>query len=1122
MKHTQLTELLQNIKATFVSFFSIVMFVALGVGIFTGISWTAPALENSVDELYQTNNLHNVQIQYPYGVTDEDIKKISAVEGVTKVEPGWFSYQTYHSSSGDQTVKVQTLPGTINELIVVDGELPAKVGEIAMKSSSAKDMELSIGDTIRFANDGSNDSEMKYLEESSFTITALVESPEYAARSTQTFGMSTAPNSAINLIAWVPGDTFKKSAFQDGYPCVNVSCESLKGINTFTDEYAQASAPIVKAISALGDELGPARYDDLHAKVQDKVDEGAKQLEEARQKVSDGQAQIEQGEKTLEEKRAQLESGEQQLAQGLPLLQQKQAEFESGKKQYKSKTAELSEAQSQYDNAMAAIEQAKGSLSTLKGTVSAEEAAQAQAKADYESTKKDLDKQLKAKKITQKEYDKKLAAAAAARDKAVEDSNARIDAACKSTSADYKKATGEDMPIALTHKNVDAAIAAADKALANVDNVKVTFKGKTVKLGDAKNELSKGWSEAEAAKKKLDAAESELSNRWSQYYAGLNAAEAGKAELSEGEKKLEDAKAELEEGKKKVADGEKQLAEGQAQLEEMRKYDWTVLARSQNGGVIEATTFCDVTSSLSFSMAALFIIVGLLVSYSAVSRIVHEQITQIGTKKALGLRGREITTSFLAYSGLAVIVGAIIGGIVGDYVVEGIIGGVLGERFITGKYDPYFGVQLFVVVTALELVLVLGATWLACRSILKEHAVELLKGEKPPASKTRFYEKWGIWEKLPLFTQTIVNNCINDKRRVFSTIVGVAGCTALIITAITLNNDVLKSYDRHYENVFDFNGIVYVKSPVDESIKNVESKLVDEVDSYAKLVRKSMRAELPNGNSAAFAVLVPDDAESFDRIYHVNSIKGEPLDLSTDGVWVTQAYVNHNPANIGDTITVDAGDGSKHQLEIRGVFEYWLTDYEIVMGKDFYQAEFDTKYEPNVIYVNTGERDIADVMWSLKDVDGFYSLEYDKINQAKNFTDFSSVSRTVVLIYLVLAILMAVVVLLNLNVMFIDEKKRELIVLMINGFSVRDAKRYIYNDTIVLTAIGIIIGVVVGCSMGSLTVGSMEPMTATFVKGVDGIAVLAGVLGSAALAFIMCAIALRRISKFNLTDINRF
>ena len=158
---------------------------------------------------------------------------------------------------------------------------------------------------------------------------------------------------------------------------------------------------------------------------------------------------------------------------------------------------------------------------------------------------------------------------------------------------------------------------------------------------------------------------------------------------------------------------------------------------------------------------------------------------------------------------------------------------------------------------------------------------------------------------------------------------------------------------------------------------------------------------------------------------------------------------------------------------------------------------------------------------SLEGIEGYSSIADDKTNQYRNFETFSTVSNAVVLIYMILAILMAIVVLLNLNAMFIEEKKRELIVLMINGFSVKDAQHYVSNDSIVLTAVGIILGIILGCIMGSITVGSIEPSTASFVKAIDAKAVIAGIIGSSMLAFVMGKISLRRIPNMSLTDINK-
>ena len=1101
MKRTQVTELFANIKATFVSFFSILMFVALGVGIFVGISWASPALEDIAQQTLDEGQFHNFQIQFPYGLTDDDLAKLRNLEGVSDVEAGHQAFEEISRDSKRYTVKVQSLGERIDTLHVEEGELPVKPDELALKSSVAAELGLGVGDTITFEkdvtdgtasqesespSDGSADSAsasdsssssgdastdsntMKYLNGATYKVTALVESSEYLADASATYGFSSTPSGAVDVLAWVPDAAFNASAFQNAYPIVNVRVDSLQGINTFSDEYKSKSDEVEARIAVLGDELGTARYDDLHDQAQAKIDEAEAQLEDGKNKIVQGEKDLEEGRATLESERA---AGEAQLADGYQKLVDGENQYQAGLAEYNQKKAE-------YDYAVSVIDQASASV------------------ANYEAEKEALDQQLEDGSITQKEYDAKLAKLAAR------------------ANADFEpvRQFGADIP-EITADNFDIMMFAAEVAIANCRDYPLPIDGEEMTLNEAEAKLAD-------AKATLDYSYYVLQSGWSEYYAGQ---EELNSKVAEGEQMIADGEKQLADAKAQVAENEPKLAEAKEKLAEMTKYSWAVMPREYNAGVGEILVFSGVTTNLSFSMAALFIIVGLLVSYSAVSRIVHEQITQIGTKKALGLRSREITTSFLLYSAIAVITGAIIGAIVGFVVVEGIIGHVLGGMFIFGDYAAYFGVTLFLIVTLLELALVLGATYLACRGILKQHAVELLRGEKPPSGKTRFYEKWGIWDKLPLFIQTIVNNCVNDKRRVFSTVVGVAGCTALIVTALTLNDNVLASYDRHYNNVYGFDTITYVDATsVENAPDQTDAVLKQEGYETAQVRMQNMILCEPGGGSSTVRVVVPSDEASFAQVYSVNTVDGPAYDLAGEGVWMTQAYAHHLGAKVGDYVTLDVGDGVKHELPILGFQEFWLTYHELVMNKDLFEREFGVVPTYNVVLADTGGTSESDVRNTVKDVDGFYSVIDDKTLQYGNFETFSSVSAAVVAIYLALSVLMAIVVLLNLNVMFIDEKKRELIVLMINGFSGKDAKRYIYYDTIVLTVLGIIAGLVLGCIMGSITVGAIEPSTATFVKDIDWIAVLVGVIGSALLALIMSLISLRRIPRFDLTDINRF
>ena len=925
MKPTQVTELFANMRKTFVSFFSILMFVALGVGVFVGINWTAPALQNAAEAEFDEGAFHHVQVSLPYGLSQDDIAALAALEDVDEVEPVLQAFATYSAKGRDYTFKLQTIDKSIDKPIQVQGSLPQRDDEIALKASSAAEFGLGIGDTLRFKGAGAAVAGVNQLVNSEYTITALVESPDCIALSSSTYGFST--TGGVDALAWLPAKAFDSRAYLDGFTTVNLRCEGLSGLDTFSGAYEAASRQVEERIAQLGSERSPSRFEEVYALVQKKIEVGD----------------------------------------------------------------EL-------------IGMAKELLAQIDGTAGTDDVA----------------------------FDK---------GRCTDVVNQAIEA---------EVLTPDEGIMAF------ALIAAADEA--------------SREGAGSRSKLPEG-ADAEAA-------------------AFIEAKEAA----------LEAAK---------------------SQLAEMKDYDWTVAGRSYNGGVAQASLFSGMTSRLSLSMAALFVIVGLLVSYSAVGRIVHEQITQIGTKKALGLRGSEITASFLAYSALAVVAGAVVGIAVGVVVVEGIIGRALGSRFIMGAYPPYFGPLMGLGVTALELALVLGATWLACRDVLRAQAVDLLRGEKPPDSKGRFYEKWRIWERLPLFTQTIVNNCANDRRRVFSTIVGVAGCTALIVTAITLNDDVLGSCDAQYDNVYGFNAIASVEASPENAVDGVEAALQAQGVETAQVRRRSFAVYEPDGALAVARVVVPADEASFGQLYHVNVVEGAPFDPSAEGAWISQAYASHVGAKVGDELVLGGSDGTRYQLRIAGFYEFYLPQFELVMGRETYESAFGGDGSPNAILADTGAQSAGDVSKAISGTPGFVSLADDHAAQRSSFNSFASLSRTVVLVYLALATLMAIVVLLNLNVMFIEEKKREIITLMINGFSTRDAKRYIYNDTIVLTAVGIVLGLVFGAVMGSVTVAAIEPDTASFFKGIAWRAIAVGAGGSALLAVIMSAIALRRIPRFTLTDINK-
>ena len=1078
MKRTQLAETFATIKGTIVSFISILMFVALGVGVFAGIFWSNPGLIRAAEMVLDENYAYSFQVQFPYGLSNEDLEKLSAVTGIDKVEAGYLSYQQIQEKDRTVCVKVQSLGKNINKPIVKSGTIPTKPDEIAFKESTAERMSIAVGDTVTFVHDydpsndvsasgesgsgASSDRAMQFLATDTFKVTALIESPEYLAYSNNTYGFSTSPSGGVDTIAWVVDDAFVAAAFYDGYPLVNVHSTALENLSLFTDAYTEASLEVKNRITTLGSELANKRYDSLHDAAQAKVDEGQAKVDEATKQVEEGEQKIEQGKEQLETERTETQAK----------LDDARAKLEESQQELDAKTEEYNRYVAEYNDALARVGKFRDDISNL------------------EKDAQGFYNQYVQGSISEREFSERIGALYVAANETLNDLPFTIDIT------------------QVTPDNYSEQITKAWEVYNNIYDYPIDIGGRSISLNQAKIELDN-------ARAQLDDAAAQIEEGWAQYDDGVKQLEG---KVADAEQQLSEAQQKVDDAREQIPDAEQKVEEGREKVAAMKSYDWTVLSLRDSGGVLELEVLCDVANSLSYSMAALFLIVGLLVAYSSLGRIVRERMTQIGAKKAIGMRNGEITRSFLLYAGLAVVGGTILGIFIAIFIVESIVGNALGERFIFNKVPPYGNVPFALGLFLLELVLIVGAAWLSCRSILRRQAVDLLSGDAASSGKVRFFEKWEAWQKAPLLTQTIINNLFEDKRRVLSTIVSVAGCTALIVTALTLNNDVLHSFTRQYEEVYGFDSIAYLSSSKEGSIDSVKSALSEKEIPAAPVMRKERVITLPSGETTISKVTAYDDFDSFTQIHHVDVSEGEPFTDRDDGIWVTQALRDHEGIKIGDQIAVDGLEGVQGRFTVLGFFKYYIPSFDMVMSKTCYGNAFGTTCVPNCLFADSKDLGPKELGAQLSSVKGFDSLRDDKTRQYGNFAAFSRVSSAVVLIYMILAVLMALVVLLNLDVIAIGEKKHDLIVMMINGYSVRSAKRYIYFDAILLTILGIMLGIVLGSVTGIATVASIEPTYATFVKDINLPAVGIGIVCTFVLAIIMCLVAMRAIPRFDLSD----
>lgn len=1170
MKGIRLVELWANIKANLVAFLSIAMFVCLGIGLYLGIQWGAVALRNAAVQAMNDGNMHDISITFPYGITKSDLKKLKKVEGVSEVECGYSSYAVMLDGNNGYTLKMQSLTQSINTPISIVGNLPMEHNEVALLRYWAEKNNITVGDTIKLKHDatadpitGKEDTDgMSYLTSDTFEVTALVDAPEYLYRNSSSIGVSSIGSGDTDCVGFVTEDAFDTSKFKGGYPNVYIRCDSMEGISVFTSEYNETIAPIVDKITKLGKTLGTARYTEIHDDAQSQLDEYQQKIDDGEQQLNEGKEQIAEGEKALAEGQEKLDAGEQELLDSVSsgaseqsvalaklqdaysLLTESQAKYDAGVDEY-------NRACSLYNEANAAFEAVHGTYDKFIAVYNSMQEHQSALIEDYN----ELQSAINAYK--ESSTDENWAAVEAAYSKTIDEYERMIADFGSLSSLVVVLSNGLNLPITIgrpsdlvkiiTPATMDIRLAEVrvindeiGEIVSTIGGASFTVDGTTIYLTNIPGGLQTILDKLNAAKATLDSSAAQLEAGWAEYNAGKAQYDAGVAEaqakLQAGEKEIRDGKAqleektaELEEGKKTIEQKSTELEEGKQKLEDakeqfnqMIEYEWVVLPRQANGSVQGLTMVSSMMDNVKWAMASLFILVGLFVCYSAISRLVHEQIVQIGTKKALGFREGEVTRSYLAFSGLSVLLGVVLCVALAILMVEGIMNPKAEAQFTLAAYGPYWSLPDVLLMGGIELLLIFAATWFAIHGLLKRHAVELLKGESTANVKEHFYERTRIWQRMSLFSQTVVNNCVNDKRRVLGTLVGVIGCTALIVTAVTLSQNIALSLTRHYEQVYSFNAITYLTEASAEKADSVAIGLYDRGIASTPAFTSKLQVRFSDGTRNITTLVVPTNEDSFKKFYNVVSTDGAEANVENGGLWVSAAYAEHQGAKVGDEITLTEFSGKTHTFTIAGFFNYYLLRYEFVLSQNEYRAAFGTKPQPNVLLTNLDGADIDRTRDALAGIDGYNSLVDDYASASHAYDELKSIMSTVVLIYLVLSGLMALMVLLNLNIMFVEEKKRELIVLMINGFSTHDAKAYIYRDSIVLTILGIILGVMLGAVMGGITVFALEPNLAYWIKGFNWVAAMVGVVGAGVFATLVLLYALRRIPRFDLTDINRF
>ena len=1172
MKKTRWIVLLRDIRKTWVSFLSIIVFVSLGVAIFLGIKWNEPALSQAMDRYLDEHRYHDLQMVFPYGFTEDDAAAVAALDGVSAVEGAYNAYGTAQVGGDRCILNIQSLTDTMDHAEVLEGELPAAADEVAVERLLAEALELHLGDTLPIsALRGGK----PCLKNSEFTITAIVEHPSFTRTETDySRGFTDIGDGSADGYVLVAKTAFDTEMYDGCFSQLLIRGTGLDALNSLGSVYQQKAGALKEKLEALGAQRAALRSDDLY-------DRAGEQIADAEQELADGQQE--------------LESGKQEYADGEKRLDAAKVQIADGEKQIAENEKKLADGKQQYADGLAAYADGAAQLRAGRATLTAEleengyptdlDEAEKQLKTDREKAA-DI-KDLLMRTLTQVElYNEDHDSASEEEIKQIlvdtlellggsEDIDVETTQYAKKAvekAREYLKKYGSDavvtaaVNVLLPYLKLTADQAGVNTLLGRLDAADILLASYTMLDKDTRltllmtivvNENPDLSVAPETLQALIDVVDDSLAQLdkglkgIADYRAGAAALSAASARLAEASRQIEEGEQQLADAKKKlaqakrdyaagtqklaqarqdIADGEQTLAENtrlladaQAELEDFVRYEqWTVQIRTDNPSVATAKFYAQSSRRLCYSMALLFVFVGLMVCFTSITRSINESQTIAGVQKALGFRSREILAHYMAYSLLAAAIGVLVGYALGFFGIESVVNDAYAKLYVIGAITNVYVVPEALVIAVVELALIALATWLPCRKLLRRPAVELLKGENYAGGRTRFYEKWRVWQRMSLYTQTTVNNLMNDGARIIATLVGITGCTALIVMSLSLRSSILSTPVRHFERIWIYDASLVSDTAVPGGHQALEQVLDESGADYTSVRREAVYIRDETGTLNKADLIVPEDAEDLRAFIHLDDYRtGRPLSLTDDGVIVSYTYAKHYGLKAGDTLHLLDTAGRSHDCVVSGISQHYLSSMQVVMTPSCYQHLMGWAAQSNTLYLRYGAADRNAVAQKLQTTEGYFSLTDESAKWIAKFQEFSGSVMLVVYIGLSLSVTMALLVLLNLNIVCVNEKTNELVVMRINGFSIRAVKAYLYRDNIVLTVLGILGGVGIGLALGRCVLEILQKIGDNFYTTPNLTDCLIGAGLAALFSLATNLIALRRVNTLSVSDLSR-
>lgn len=594
-------------------------------------------------------------------------------------------------------------------------------------------------------------------------------------------------------------------------------------------------------------------------------------------------------------------------------------------------------------------------------------------------------------------------------------------------------------------------------------------------LAAMQEQLEQAQQQLDEAKAQLDAARAELDTGWqeyddgeAQYASGAQRLADAYRDLQQGEKDYRDGLSDYEDGKaeadEKIADAQAKITDARREVADIESCEWYLFSRSYNPGYTGFGQDADRMANLASVFPIIFFLVAALVCLTTMTRMVEEQRVQIGSLKAMGYSGLAISRKYLFYGLLPSLTGGVFGLVIGYILFPKMIFTAYQIMYQMPDIElhAYAGISLFSLLAAVACTTV--ATLWACLATLRETPASLMRPRTPKAGKRVFLEYIRpLWRKMSFTHKVTARNLFRYQKRFWMTVIGIGGCTALIIAGFGLRSSLLFTMSRQYDELFHYSGQVTLSDNVlDDERRAVEDFLAgdERIVNYVPCAASSATVTTSGYSTTAYIEVM--EADEIGKVVDLFDYKsGDPITMGDEGVYIDQKLSELLDVSLGDTFFLDGDE--RGDVTVAGIYEHY-TGHFVYMTPGYYESALGADGEPNAYLLNftSDDTDTCNAIFEkLLSLSGVATTSRMRDTQDTYMHSMERVDFVVVIIILAAAAL-AMVVLFNLSNINITERQRELATIKLLGFYDGEVSAYVYRENIVLTVFGILMG----CFMG--------------------------------------------------------